>query len=74
MKYIVVDIGCIECGEASAILGIFDNKERAEEVKEKYAIIQGNNWTGQHHFKVFEIKKDNVELYDEKSYLKHISW
>ena len=32
MKYVVLDIGCIECGEQSAILGIFDNKQKAKEV------------------------------------------
>lgn len=72
MKYVVVDIGCLECGEASAVLGIFDDKNKAKKVMEKYDKIQSKNLTGQHHFKIFEVKDENIELYDEKSYLKHI--
>lgn len=74
MKYVVVDIGCIECGEASAVLGIFDSKNKAEEISKKYDEIQEKNWTGQHYFKIFEVKDENIELYNEKSYLKHIKW
>lgn len=74
MKYIVLDIGCIECGEESAILGIFDNKQKAEEVMEKYDKIQSNNWHGQHYFEIIEVKEENVELYNEETYLKHLEW
>ena len=35
MKYIVVDIGCIECGEPSDILGVFTDRQKAEEVMKK---------------------------------------
>lgn len=74
MKYVVVDIGCIECCEASAVLGIFDNKNKAKEIMDKYYEIQSENWTGQHSFKIFEVKEENIELYDEKTYLKHLKW
>ena len=74
MKYVVVDIGCIECGEGSAVLGIFENKEKAQKISKKYEEIQSNNWTGQHYFEIFEVKEENVELYDEKTYLKHLWW
>lgn len=74
MKYVVVDIGCIECGEESTVLGIFFDKETAEKVAEKYKKIQRENWTGQHYFEIFEVNKENVELYDKKSYLKRIEW
>lgn len=74
MKYVVVDIGCIECGEQSAVLGIFTNKRKAEETRKKYSEIHSNNWHGQHHFEIFEVKKENVELYNEKTYLKLLEW
>jgi len=74
MKYVVLDIGCIECGEQSAILGIFDDKKKAQKVRDKYSEIQENNWTGQHFFEIVEVKEENVELYDKKSYLKHLEW
>lgn len=74
MKYIVLDIGCIECREKSAILGIFDNKQKAKEVMEKYDKIQSNNWHGQHYFEIVEVKEENAELYNEETYLKHLEW
>lgn len=74
MKYVVVDIGCIECGEQSGVLGIFTDKKQAEEVQKKYREIQSNNWTGQHYFEIFEVKEENIELYDEETYLKHLEW
>ena len=74
MKYIALDIGCIECGEKSAILGVFKDKQKAEEVVKKYSKIQNDNWHGQHYFEVYEIKKENVELYNEETYLKHVGW
>ena len=74
MKYVVLDIGCIECRETSTILGIFDNKKKAEEVKNKYCKIQSNNWTGQHHFEVIEVENENIELYDKETYLERIKW
>lgn len=74
MKYVVLDIGCIECGEQSAILGIFDDKKKAQKVRDKYSEIQEDNWHGQHFFEIVEVKEENVELYDKKSYLKHLEW
>ena len=69
MKYVALDIGCIECGEPSSILGIFDKKEDAEKVCEKYERIQEEHWHGQHCFEVQEVNKlneeVNTEYYDE---------
>lgn len=50
MYYVVVDIGCIECDEPTNVLGIFTNKQTAEEVKEK-----GNYYTN--IFEVTELNK-----------------
>ena len=74
MKYVVVDIGCIECGEQSRVPGIFTNKKEAEKVAKKYEEIQSNNWCGQHCFEIFEVKEENIELYNEETYLKHLEW
>ena len=72
MKYVVIDIGCIECGEVSSVLGIFDNKEKAEDISKKYEDIQEIHWTGQHDIQVFEVKEENTELFNEFSYIKHL--
>ena len=44
MYYIALDIGCIECGEDSHILGIFKDKNEAEKVIMKHEEKQSNNW------------------------------
>ena len=53
--YVAVDIGCIECGEGTSVLGIFTNKDVADETTKEHAARQKENWHGQHHFAVFEI-------------------
>ena len=59
MLYVAVDIGCIECGESSAVLGIFLDKKTAEAVCDEHAKRQAANWHGAHYFKVFEVEKLN---------------
>lgn len=53
--WLVMNIGCIECGVSSAIVGVFADKEKAEaiadECDKKYSWREG----GQNHFEVFEI-------------------
>lgn len=68
MKYVVVDIGCIECGEPSSVLGIFTDKEKAIEISKKCEEYQEKNWIGQHYFEIYEVDKEN-ELID-KYYIK----
>jgi hypothetical protein len=52
-RWIVVNIGCIECGVGSAIVGVFDDETRADalanELDKTHAWRQG----GQNHFEVF---------------------
>ena len=60
MKYIVVNIGCIECGVSTNIVGVFDNKEKAESIAkqcdDKFSWREG----GQNSFEVFEMPELNV--------------
>ena len=55
--FVAVDIGCIECGEPSAVLGIFEDAEEANRVLDAAAEEQERNWRGQHSFKLFEVEK-----------------
>lgn len=57
MYYVAVDIGCIHCGEDSAVLGIFSKKEKADAVCLEHADRQVKHWCGEHRFQVFEIEK-----------------
>ena len=54
--YVAVDIGCIECGEESNVLGIYTDQAKAESVCDSAAVKQRENWTGEHSFEVFEVK------------------
>ena len=60
MKYIVVNIGCIECGVTTNIVGVFDKKEKAElivaQCEEKYDWREG----GENEFEIFEMPEMNV--------------
>jgi hypothetical protein len=57
MKYwLAFDIGCIECGEGSGPLGLFKTKEEALQVADKAREAQAADWSGEHHFEVYEVK------------------
>lgn len=60
--YVAVDIGCIECGEETKVLGIFTNKNKALDVLEEHAIRQEENWSGQHDFGVYEVNEIDQEI------------
>lgn len=58
-KWIVVNIGCIECGVSSNIVGVFDNEDKANEIADKFD--DKFNWRqgGQNSFEVFEMPEIN---------------
>ncbi len=59
-KWIVVNIGCIECGVSSNIVGVFTDKEEAERIADECA--EKFDWRegGQNAFEVFEMPKVNT--------------
>lgn len=65
MLYVAVDIGCLECGEETAVLGVFTTKKRARAVLEDHEPRQAAVWHGQHHFAVFEVTGTDVEQRQE---------
>jgi hypothetical protein len=56
MFYVAVDIGCIECGEDSSVLGIFHTRDAAREVVSEHSRRQQEHWSGQHRFLVCEVE------------------
>ncbi len=54
-QWIAFDIGCIECGEESSVIGVYSTEKEAEAACEKAAELQKANWTGEHHMKVFQL-------------------
>lgn len=59
-KYIVVNIGCIECGVSSNIVGVFDDEAKAKNIAEEYQITFSSREGGQNSFDVFEMPDLNV--------------
>lgn len=68
MYYVVVDIGCIECGEPTNILGIFTDKDKALGILTHFSSLQAAHWHGQHSFELFECEElDKVYPVDYES-------
>lgn len=63
MAWIVMDIGCIECGESSDLVGVYPTKDQAEAVIEKLEQA-GLRWRGgQHEFEAFDTEAPQSEEY-----------
>lgn len=58
--WIVINIGCIECGVSSNIVGVFDDIEDAENVAE--ACTERYDWRegGQNSFEIFELPAPGI--------------
>lgn len=63
-RYLVFDIGCIECGESSKAVGLFKTKAEANKAVKKYITNEPNKfgtnwgrpeWIGQHSVEIFEL-------------------
>lgn len=61
MLYVAMDIGCLECGESSAVIGIFTDRARAETARADHERRQAQGWTGEHSFEVFEVPAPDEE-------------
>lgn len=60
MSYVVVNIGCIECGVSSALVGVFEHKHEAQAVATR--LDKSHDWRqgGQNRFEVFELPPEGV--------------
>lgn len=58
--WIVVNIGCIECGVSSNIVGVFTDEIRARELAD--TLDETHNWRGggQNSFEVFPMPETDV--------------
>ncbi len=55
MSYLLFNVGCIECGVSSKIVGVFEVKEEAEKLAESLDHSHGWRDGGQNSFEVYEI-------------------
>ena len=54
-RYLLMCIGCLECGVDSAIAGIFTDKEEAETIATRLAKKHRWRQKGENSFEVFEL-------------------
>lgn len=69
--WVVVNIGCIECGVSSNIVGIFASQDRADAVVEMLSKKCGWREGGQNAFQAFPMPPLN-EIAEE--YREHVKW
>jgi hypothetical protein len=43
-KWVAMDIGCIECGEPSQLIGVFDSENAAAKAAKAYAAEVNGDW------------------------------
>lgn len=53
--WLVMNIGCIECGVSSAVVGVFADKEKADAIADECDKKFGWREGGQNAFEVFEL-------------------
>lgn len=54
--WVVMEIGCIECGEESKIVGIFDSQEKAKSVAENHK--PSPKYSGEIRVQIFECNEE----------------
>ena len=55
MRWLAFDVGCIECGEASSVIGLFATREEALAACIPFEEL---GWIGgQHYYEVFDMEK-----------------
>ena len=59
MYYIVLDLGCAECGESSNILGIFTSLDEAKKALNVYKEKNHLDEESDHEFYIYKIDKLN---------------
>jgi len=64
-RYMVFNVGCIECGVSSDVVGLYETKEEADKVAE--TCNDKLHWRehGQNSFEVFDLHKPQAEEYTE---------
>ncbi|MEK3805321.1 hypothetical protein [Metabacillus sp. SLBN-84] len=60
MYYVVVDIGCSDCGEASNVVGVFTEEDKARTALEHYKKANKLDLYGDdHQFLIYGVKELN---------------
>lgn len=67
MYYVVMDIGCAECGESSNLVGIFTSEKKARDALKEYKVINHlDTYSDDHEFFIYRI--DTLDKIYQNSY------
>jgi hypothetical protein len=66
MYYVVLDLGCAECGESSNILGIYTTQEKAKKAIDEYKEMHRLDEDSDHEFFIYKI--DEIDKIYHNSY------
>ena len=58
--WIVVNIGCIECGVSSKIVGVFSSEARASEIAAECEKTHSWRQDGENYFEVFPLPETDI--------------
>jgi hypothetical protein len=65
--WLAFDIGCIECGEESSVIGVYATEAEAIEATEVAIEAQQRDWHGQHVMDIFAITIPAPPVADERT-------
>ena len=61
-RYMAFQIGCLECGEQSEILGLYDDAASAQSECQRASEAHKKDWDGQRDFVVYDLEtKEEVD-------------
>ena len=64
-RYVVINIGCLECGDDSTLVGVYDTQEKANKAIDKsYEQIKKRGEVGRTSPQSFEIEIDAIPYPD----------
>ena len=69
MSWIVMNIGCIECGVSSNLVAVMDSEEAADKLADHLSGTASWRHGGENHFEVYEMTKTNFINPQYKEYL-----
>lgn len=73
MTFLVMNIGCIECGEASFVVGVFSTHSMAMQACKKLNHHPQATWTsGEHRFEVFGLPELDIVTSDDRPYSEYL--
>ncbi len=66
MYYVVLDLGCAECGESSNVLGIFTSLDKAKKARDEYKEVNKLDEYSDHEFFIYKI--DTLDKVHQNSF------